>query len=238
MSSYKLTISLLGVVILVLTGLLLRGALDTREPRPPSSISGASPVEDTSDVGALPSTEGLGSLDAPALGKVAREDAAVPSPPTTPFPLPKDGPIDPAGVTAGQRLEYLMGAHDFMLRTCTGDQANSGQAVLVQKMFLLRCVAAQLYARGRVAFPSETGEEEAKRYHASDAGYVDPNRYVFSADGAWFEFFRGEFPDYDTALDFLTNERLGVLDKTAGPSFASLYEKALATFEASPDKEK
>lgn len=137
---------------------------------------------------------------------------------------------DPAGVTPRQRLECIVNSYDHMLAMSSLDGDRSSRGVEAQRMFLYRAVGTLLHAQGRVGFPRLLTAEETKLYKPNlPSDYPDPDRFTFSADGAWYVFYRGEFPEFDMAYAAL-GEGPGVLDPSKGGPYERIYRQALATF--------
>jgi len=93
-------------------------------------------------------------------------------------------------------------------------------------MFLLRCIGTLLHARGRAIYLSETSAEAATELSVNSDNLLKyPGRTTFSQDGAWYEFSRREFSDFDAAMDYPSGGSVSLLAEVE-----SLYEQALATF--------
>ena len=125
---------------------------------------------------------------------------------TDPAPAP-EADADLAGVTPAQRLEFLTNGHDFMRRVCADENKRAGMKRQAQEMFMLRCVATLLHAQGRAVYPGLVTEEEKKRFHVNaETLALYPGRHVFSTDGAYYEFFPGDFVAFDVAMQRLEGE--------------------------------
>ena len=134
---------------------------------------------------------------------------------------------DQVGVLPSQRLEYLVNAHEHVMRLSEDASVPGWQRIQAQRLFLLRCAAAILHKQGRAIF-LRSAEEAAAMTGWSES--TDPNRFTFSADGAAYEFWRGEFVDLDLALDSLESSEAGVLVPPTDQAMIRFYERALASF--------
>ena len=178
----------------------------------------------------------------PASGRAAPTNAArflvaVPSPePIPPVPAKgieaEDPPAmlveDAGGVTPRQRKEFLVNGHEHLLGLIRDSRSRPWQVAQFQKGLLHRCVATLLYARGRAAFPSQLTEEESKWYSTNEKSLAE-GRTIIAQDHALFEFSKGEFPEFDRAMELLdphavNEEALAITER--------LFERALATFES------
>lgn len=134
---------------------------------------------------------------------------------------------DVGGVTPKQREAFLRNGHEYLQRVAGDSRSKPSQVAQIQKGLLHRCVATLLYARGRVAFASQLTEEEKKWYSTNEQSFAE-GRTIVAQDRAVFEFSKGEFPEFDRAMELLN---ASVLDEETMALTESLFEQALATFE-------
>jgi hypothetical protein len=123
------------------------------------------------------------------------------------------------GIPDADRLTFLMNAHNRML-SASGSEWTDEQCLQSRIAFARRCIATILHYSGRSLSSAEVAS-------LGDAG---PNEFRFSADLAWYVFFRKEFPVFDTLYDCSIDELLAAPNQeTIEEQLEGLYQEALET---------
>jgi len=139
--------------------------------------------------------------------------------------------VDAAGATNAQRRDFLLNAYAYMVQRCESESSPGWDKTLVQRMFMLRCVGTILHFEGRANFPDLMSEADLKRFHSTiESQESDPDRITFGSDGALYEFWKGEFPDFDEALRRLEEESGWRFNLENEGPVERLFSEALATF--------
>ena len=134
------------------------------------------------------------------------------------------GPDNSSGVSDADRLDFLVNSHNLMLATCTSVGSTEEQCLQAKIAFARRCVATILHYRGRSLSPTDL----------ESVGDLSPDEFRFSADLAWYSFYRGEFPVFDSLHDSIADEDSGVVavassDNKNDEQLEALYQEALSS---------
>jgi len=144
----------------------------------------------------------------------ALQDDLVAEPASDPSFVP-----DEAGVTPADRVFYLLNSQRKFLRVLAEESSDSERTTAALN-FMRRSIATII--RDRADFPPLE-----KKYISEEE--PDP-LFRFSCDGAWYEFSRGEFPEFDDVWDLshleeFPEEGWRVVENSAGELFRQALDK-------------
>jgi hypothetical protein len=128
---------------------------------------------------------------------------------------------DSLHVSDAERLNYLTNSYARLIASYSNGAYTDEECQQIRLGFARRCIATILHYRGRDLRPEDI----------DSLGELAPDEFRFSADLAWYSFYRGEFPVFDTLHDGTTTGSGAVapLDRVQ-EQLEGLYHEALRAF--------